>query len=741
MIAFSFCSKTKEPLKMPPRKVNKTATPTPPKKAAAAKANQKSALKKTNPPAEAPPAANPPPEAGNGVAKPGAVGEKPPQVVPEEKAGEEKPVLKVEEEAVKPAAEDEEEACKLAAGEGLDAARVSVEEGKDFPEASEKKVAQAEKVGGDVVMAEAKLEVDLNEAENEAKKDEEMKKDKEEEKDKDEENNKEEGNDKDVDMQKAGDKKELGKTAEVADEAEKEDKKDEGQGEEDTEMQKKMHASDRRQRKKLEVFVGGLEKEATDDDLRKAFEKVGEITEIRLMKNFQTGKNKGYAFVRYATAAEAKRAVKELASVKIRGKKCGVVPLEENDTIFLGNIDKNWKKDDVVNKLKEAGIENIENVSVIEDPHNSELNRGFAFLELETYKDAQIAFRALQKKNVFGVDRTVKVAWAQPLNEPDEDVMSQVKSVFVDGLPSTWNEEQVKEQFSKFGEIEKVVLARNMQSAKRKDFGFINYTTREAAVACIETLSKADELTDGDSKVKVKVSLAKPPQKGKTGKGDLKGTSKGDSKGANKAVSQGHKLKSNFSNATIGTVSGKGLLGRGGPTSSSSSTHELIQVLREQAAWGQGHLPMSGGHGFGGYGRVHMGNTGMGDIPMFGSAQLPGGHHAGFDGAMFSQLPSVNAMQDLSHAGVKRGYSALGEDTYTNSRGNPRARLDNSLVTGGSSMFGGLSQQQYYHNPGRPHHTGSASYPHGGVQTNGLQRSAGQGGRRGGAAGGSRAKN
>ncbi|GLJ53451.1 hypothetical protein SUGI_1140070 [Cryptomeria japonica] len=41
---------------------------------------------------------------------------------------------------------------------------------------------------------------------------------------------------------------------------------------------------------------------------------------------------------RRIVAAEAKRAVKELASVKMRGNKCGLMPLEENDTKFLGNI-------------------------------------------------------------------------------------------------------------------------------------------------------------------------------------------------------------------------------------------------------------------------------------------------------------------------------------------------------------------------------------------------------------------
>ena len=69
---------------------------------------------------------------------------------------------------------------------------------------------------------------------------------------------------------------------------------------------------ERRKRKEFEVFVGGLDKDATEDDLRKIFSRVGEVTEVRLMMNPQTKKNKGFAFLRFATVEQAKRAVTEL---------------------------------------------------------------------------------------------------------------------------------------------------------------------------------------------------------------------------------------------------------------------------------------------------------------------------------------------------------------------------------------------------------------------------------------------
>lgn len=67
-----------------------------------------------------------------------------------------------------------------------------------------------------------------------------------------------------------------------------------------------------RKRKEFELFVGGLDKNATEADLRKVFSEAGEITEVRLMMNPQTNKNKGFAFLRFATVEAAKRAATEL---------------------------------------------------------------------------------------------------------------------------------------------------------------------------------------------------------------------------------------------------------------------------------------------------------------------------------------------------------------------------------------------------------------------------------------------
>ncbi|XP_072986751.1 uncharacterized protein [Typha latifolia] len=418
--------------------------------------------------------------------------------------------------------------------------------------------------------------------------------------------------------------------------------------------------SERQRRRKTEIFIGGLDRDAKEEDIRKVFAKVGEIVEIRMMMEGQTGKNKGYAFLRYKESAQAKKAVTEFAKVEICGKLCGAATLEGNDTIFLGNIDKQWTKEDVTKLLHEIGIEKIDTVTVMADSSAAGSNRGFAFLELETNRDAQIAYKKLQKKDVFGKGRNVKVAWAEPLNDPDEEEMQKVKSVYVEGIPSSWDQAKVTESFKKFGMIERVVLSRDIPSAKRKDFAFVNYTTREAALSCIELFDK-EEIIENGSKVNIKVSLAKPVRKVKQNKGGYKSSNYDKEKPTvqrqtNSSASLNKGMPSRGDHLTMGDKR-------------SSTTHELLHVLREQATWKQGQI---------GYGRDPAG-------PDYGH----------------------------SLSGGKRPFSSLGDETmYSDMRGYPHPRFGSSYPIA-SSSYGALphgtagSSLPYYQGPGVGYSTGN----------------------------------
>ncbi|CAN4123675.1 unnamed protein product [Withania somnifera] len=293
---------------------------------------------------------------------------------------------------------------------------------------------------------------------------------------------------------------------------------------EDERTQLNALAKERKKRKELEVFVGGLDRDAVEEDLKRVFQHVGEVIDIQMHRELSTNKNKGYAIVKFATKEQVTRALAEMRNPVIRGKRCGTAPNDDNDTLFLGNICNTWTKEAVIQKLKDCGVEGIENVNLVADPKREGLSRGFAFLEFSCHTDAMTAYKRLQRPDVvFGhSERSAKIAFAEPLRDPDPEVMAQVKSVFIDGLPPYWDEDRVREKFKAFGEIARITLARNISTAKRKDFGFVDFGTHEAAVACVESVNNT-ELGDGNLKAKVRARLSNPKPKTQAVKGGMSG--------------------------------------------------------------------------------------------------------------------------------------------------------------------------------------------------------------------------
>lgn len=280
-------------------------------------------------------------------------------------------------------------------------------------------------------------------------------------------------------------------------------------------IQDSLH--NRKKEKDIEIYVGGLDKGAVEEDLIKVFGKYGEVQTARIVKNSTTKKSKGFAFIRYASVDQAKNALSELKDgIEVKGKQVRISASQDNDTLYMGNICKTWTKEKVLEALQGFGIEQIEEVYLPVDPKDEGKIKGFALLEFKSHSDAMTAFQRLRKADaVFGRDRSAKVAFAQTPMHPSEEVLSKVKTVYVEGLTDSWDEEKVKEICKQYGEIENVKLSRSLKT-KRKDFGFITFTSRESALACMEGINSA-QIGEGD--VKVTANIAKPQFRGRLQKG------------------------------------------------------------------------------------------------------------------------------------------------------------------------------------------------------------------------------
>lgn len=71
----------------------------------------------------------------------------------------------------------------------------------------------------------------------------------------------------------------------------------------------------------VEIYVGNLSYETTEEALRVAFEAYGRVSNIRLITNRYNGKSKGFGFIQMPNRTEAEAAIAALNDKEIDGRK------------------------------------------------------------------------------------------------------------------------------------------------------------------------------------------------------------------------------------------------------------------------------------------------------------------------------------------------------------------------------------------------------------------------------------
>ncbi|KAK8474523.1 hypothetical protein V6N11_068335 [Hibiscus sabdariffa] len=257
-----------------------------------------------------------------------------------------------------------------------------------------------------------------------------------------------------------------------------------------------------------EVFIGGLPKDASEEELRELCEPIGEIFEIRLIKDKESGENKGYTFVAFKTKEVAEKAVEELHSKEFRGKTLRCSFSETKNRLFIGNVPKNLTEDEFRKAVESAGP-GVENIELIKDPQNTSRNRGFAFVLYYNNACADYSRQKMASANFKLDGNNPTVTWADPKSTPESTAASQVKALYVKNIPDNTSTEKLKEVFQRHGEVTKVVMPPG--KAGKRDFGFIHYAERSSALKAVKDTEKYE--IDGQV---LEVVLAKPQADKKT---------------------------------------------------------------------------------------------------------------------------------------------------------------------------------------------------------------------------------
>jgi len=70
----------------------------------------------------------------------------------------------------------------------------------------------------------------------------------------------------------------------------------------------------------MNIYVGNLSYEVTEEDLKESFEVFGEVETINVIKDNYTGRSKGFGFVEMSNNADAQSAINGLNDKELKGR-------------------------------------------------------------------------------------------------------------------------------------------------------------------------------------------------------------------------------------------------------------------------------------------------------------------------------------------------------------------------------------------------------------------------------------
>ncbi|NCN51430.1 hypothetical protein GW931_00255, partial [archaeon] len=79
------------------------------------------------------------------------------------------------------------------------------------------------------------------------------------------------------------------------------------------------------------LFVGNLDFKTTTEDLEKMFSEFGELEEVNVVTDRDTGRSKGFGFVTFFEDNEADKAISEMNEKEVNGRKINVNEAKEKE--------------------------------------------------------------------------------------------------------------------------------------------------------------------------------------------------------------------------------------------------------------------------------------------------------------------------------------------------------------------------------------------------------------------------
>ena len=172
------------------------------------------------------------------------------------------------------------------------------------------------------------------------------------------------------------------------------------------------------------LYVGNVNFNATEEDVRMEFDKYGVVVDVKFMTDRETGQFRGFAFVSYENSDDASRAILALDGQLFMGRSLKVNDAEDRrpngngggrqhsapqgTRLYVGNINSRATPEELRAEFSQYGT--VTDLRFMTDRETGQF-RGFAFVSYGNKEDADQAILSLN--GVVFMERPLRVSEAE----------------------------------------------------------------------------------------------------------------------------------------------------------------------------------------------------------------------------------------------------------------------------------------------------------------------------------------
>lgn len=239
------------------------------------------------------------------------------------------------------------------------------------------------------------------------------------------------------------------------------------------------------------LYVGNLHNSVHEGMLQEIFCQLGQVVDVKVIRDKATGVSLGYGFVKFFNQEHAQAALHALNGRTIYGQELRVnwafqrEKIEEvgpHFQIFVGDLSPEVNERILLEAFQHV-CTGCADARVMWDSATGR-SKGYGFMTFRSKEDAQHAIQTMNGE--FIGSRRVRCGWAQHKESDavDPDTISKMdprnSNVYIGNLSPDVTEQDLREHFERFGH-----LKAEPKVYRKGAYGFVEFSTHESAVSAI----------------------------------------------------------------------------------------------------------------------------------------------------------------------------------------------------------------------------------------------------------------